>query len=76
MDKLCNLLNLLEMAKATWVPINYLAERGQQIKVFSQMTRKARELGYKVPTIRYGQNQAPEEGYTGATVLEALRPVE
>jgi DNA polymerase elongation subunit (family B) len=71
MDKLCNLLNLLEMAKATWVPINYLAERGQQIKVFSQMTRKARELGYKVPTIRHGQNQVPEEGYTGATVLEA-----
>ena len=71
MDKLCNLLNLLEMAKATWVPINYLSERGQQIKVFSQMTRKARELGYKVPTIRWGANKGAEEGYTGATVLEA-----
>jgi DNA polymerase delta subunit 1 len=69
MDKLCSLLNLLEMAKATWVPIQYLTERGQQIKVFSQMTRKARELGYMVPTFQYGS--LPSEGYEGATVLDA-----
>jgi DNA polymerase delta subunit 1 len=69
MDKLCTLLNLLEMAKATWVPINYLAERGQQIKVFSQVTRAARSKGYMVPTIRYGS--IPPEQYEGATVLEA-----
>jgi DNA polymerase delta subunit 1 len=69
MDKLCNLLNLLEMAKATWVPISYLSERGQQIKVFSQMTRKAREIGFMVPTIRWGQ--VSSEKYEGATVLDA-----
>lgn len=69
LDKLCILLNLLEMAKATWVPINYLAERGQQIKVFSQITRAARLKGYMVPTIKYGS--IPHEGYEGATVLEA-----
>ncbi len=69
MDKLCSLLNLVEMAKATWVPISYLTERGQQIKVFSQMTRKARELGFMVPTIRWGS--VASEGYEGATVLEA-----
>ena len=69
MDKLCNFLNLVEMAKATWVPIQYLTERGQQIKVFSQMTRKAREIGFMVPTIRWGQS--PGETYEGATVLEA-----
>lgn len=69
MDHLCTMMNLLEMAKATWVPINYLCERGQQIKVYSQMTRKARELGFMVPTIRYGAIQS--EGYEGATVLEA-----
>ena len=69
MDKLYNLLNLLEMAKATWVPISYLTERGQQIKVFSQMTRKAREIGFMVPTIRWGQ--VASETYEGATVLEA-----
>lgn len=69
MERLCNFLNLLEMAKATWVPINYLSERGQQIKVFSQITRQARQEGYLVPTLRYGQG--PQEAYEGATVLEA-----
>ena len=67
--RLCILLNLLEMAKATWVPISFLVERGQQIKVFSQLTKKARELGFMVPTIRYGA--IPVEQYEGATVLEA-----
>lgn len=67
--RLCILLNLLEMAKATWVPISFLVERGQQIKVFSQLTKKARELEFMVPTIRYGA--LPPEPYEGATVLEA-----
>ena len=71
MKKLCILLNLVEMAKATWVPVPFLVERGQQIKVFSQLTKKARELGFMVPTIRYGA--LPEEPYEGATVLEAQK---
>jgi len=71
MKKLCTLLNLVEMAKATWVPANFLVERGQQIKVFSQLTKKARELGFMVPTIRYGA--IPEEPYEGATVLDAQK---
>ena len=69
--RLCTLLNLLEMAKATWVPLNYLVERGQQIKVFSQLTKKAREMGFMVPTIKYGA--IPEEQYEGATVLDAQK---
>ena len=71
MKKLCILLNLIEMAKATWVPVTFLVERGQQIKVFSQLTKKARELGFMVPTIRYGS--LPEEPYEGATVLDAQK---
>ena len=69
MDKLFTFTNLIEMAKATWVPLCYLAERGQQIKVFSQLSRKARELGFMVPTIRYGKIQS--DPYEGATVLSA-----
>lgn len=71
LKKLFILTNLLEMAKATWVPLCFLVERGQQIKVFSQLTKKARELGYMVPTIKYGA--LPEEPYEGATVLEAQK---
>ena len=71
LSKLCILVNLLEMAKATWTPLCYLVERGQQIKVFSQLTKKAREMGFMVPTIQYGQ--MGDQGYEGATVLEAQK---
>ena len=71
LSKLCILINLLEMAKATWVPLCYLVERGQQIKVFSQLTKKAREMKFMVPTIQYGQ--LAEQGYEGATVLDAQK---
>jgi DNA polymerase delta subunit 1 len=70
LSKLCTLINLLEMAKATWTPLCYLVERGQQIKVYSQLTKKAREMGYMVPTLPYGQGQ---EQYEGATVLDAQK---
>ena len=69
-EKLCLIQNLVEMAKATWVPLSYLSERGQQIKVFSQVCRKARELGFMVPTL-YVKQDATEEKYQGATVLDA-----
>jgi DNA polymerase delta subunit 1 len=71
LSKMCILINLLEMAKATWVPLCFLVERGQQIKVFSQLTKKAREMGFMVPTIQYGQ--LAEQGYEGATVLDAQK---
>jgi DNA polymerase delta subunit 1 len=50
--KLCQIQNVTEMAKACWVPLSFLSERGQQIKVFSQMAKKARELGFIIPTFR------------------------
>ena len=70
-NKTCSLINLLEMAKATWVPIKWLIERGQQIKVFSQVSKKARELGFLIPSYPYNGN----ESYEGATVLEPHRGV-
>ena len=69
MDKVCQLQNQIEMAKACWVPLSFLSERGQQIKVFSQMAYKARQLGFLIPTIR--RPEGPVDGYEGATVLEA-----
>ena len=70
MEKLYTIQNLIEMAKATWVPLSYLSERGQQIKVFSQIARKARELGFLIPTIPYKKSEVTEK-FEGATVLEA-----
>ena len=71
MEKLCQIQNQIEMAKACLVPISFLSERGQQIKVFSQMAYKARELNFIIPTFKYGASGPPAEGYEGATVLEA-----
>ena len=68
-EKICMIQNLIEMAKATWVPLSYLSERGQQIKVFSQLARKARELGFMIPTMY--SKATSDEKYQGATVLDA-----
>jgi len=71
MEKLCQIQNLLEMAKACWVPLAFLSERGQQIKVFSQMAYKARQLNFIIPTFKYGSSGGGDDGYEGATVLDA-----
>ena len=74
MDKLCQIQNQIEMAKACWVPLSFLSERGQQIKVFSQMAKKARELNFIIPTFKrdaVASGGGDDEGYQGATVLEA-----
>ena len=71
MEKLCHVQNLTEMAKACWVPMSFLSERGQQIKVFSQMAYKARQLGFIIPTFRQIPNPSDEK-YQGATVLDPM----
>ena len=68
-EKLSMFQNLIEMAKACWVPLSYLSERGQQIKVFSQMAQAARELGFMIPVLP--KKEGNHGGYQGATVLEA-----
>jgi len=70
MSKLNVLPNLIEMAKATWVPITYLLERGQQIKVFSQILYQTRKENMLVKTM-YEKNE--NNGFVGATVLNAKK---
>jgi DNA polymerase delta subunit 1 len=52
MDKLMCLINYTEMAHLTGVPSNYLLSRGQSIKVWSQLFRKANDDGYVIPTMK------------------------
>lgn len=68
MDRLMCFINYIEMARVTGIPFNYLLSRGQQIKVISQLFRKAMEDGYLVPSMK---SEASEDAYEGATVLEA-----
>jgi len=69
LDKLLCMYNYVEMARVTGTPINFLLNRGQMIKVTSQLLRKARELGFIMPTLR---SQASDDKFEGATVLEPL----
>lgn len=46
------LFNLTEMARVTGVPLNFLFSRGQQIKVASQLYRKAKEMDLIIPVKR------------------------
>ncbi|PWN47174.1 hypothetical protein IE53DRAFT_349623 [Violaceomyces palustris] len=67
MDRLMCFINYIEMSRVTGVPFNYLLSRGQQIKVVSQLFRKAREDNYLVPAYK---GEGSDDPYEGATVLE------
>lgn len=67
LDKLMVLINYMEMSRVTGVPFNYLLTRGQQIKVISQLFRRARVEKLVVPVIK---SEASEDQYEGATVIE------
>lgn len=71
MDKLSVLVNYIEMARVTGVPVSFLISRGQQIKVYSMILRKCLKEKLLVPTLKKG---APSEtGYEGATVLDPIK---
>ena len=71
MAKLLTIPNYVEMSRVTGVPLSYLLTRGQQIKVFSQILREAKKLGYVVPDVP--RRTGGEVSYTGATVIEPKR---
>ncbi len=52
MQKLMLLINYIEMARVTGVPIAFLLARGQSIKVVSQILRKAKQHGMVVPALK------------------------
>lgn len=51
-DKLMYMYNYIEMARVTGVPMSFLLTRGQSIKVFSQILRKARQKNLLVPFLK------------------------
>ncbi|XP_065322772.1 DNA polymerase delta catalytic subunit-like isoform X2 [Gordionus sp. m RMFG-2023] len=69
LNKLLCLINHIEMARVTGVPLNYLLTRGQQIKVLSQLLRKAKEKNLIIPAY---QGESGEE-FIGATVIEPIK---
>lgn len=69
-DKLMLLINYIEMARVTGVPLTFLLTRGQQIKVVSQLYRKAKSKGFVVPV---REKQMSDDKFEGATVIEPKR---
>ncbi|XP_056144601.1 DNA polymerase delta catalytic subunit [Lampris incognitus] len=66
LQKLMCVINYMEMARVTGVPLTYLLSRGQQIKVVSQLLRQAVKQDLVMPVVK---TQGGED-YTGATVIE------
>jgi len=69
MDKLLCMFNYVEMARVTGTPINYLLNRGQMIKVTSQLLRKAQQHNFLMPTLK---SEKSDDKYEGATVLDPI----
>lgn len=73
MDKLSVLVNYVEMARVSGVPLSFLISRGQQIKVFSMILRKCRKEKLLVPTLKKSGFQSDDVAYEGATVLDPIK---
>jgi DNA polymerase delta subunit 1 len=70
LEKLMCIVNYAEMARVTGVPLSYLCTRGQQIKVASQLYRRAGSEGMVIPTL-----PRTEQGdkFEGAFVLDPVK---
>lgn len=58
-DKQLILITIIQLANVTFVPIGYLTTRGQTIKVYSQLLRKARQMDFLVPHTNFNEDSYP-----------------
>jgi len=58
-DKQLILITIIQLANVTFVPIGFLTTRGQTIKVFSQLLRKARQMDFLVPHTNFNEDSFP-----------------
>ncbi|KAG0721764.1 DNA polymerase delta catalytic subunit [Chionoecetes opilio] len=77
LDKLMCIINYMEMARVTGVPLSYLLTRGQQIKVVSQLPEEEKPLKLGQEIIAGEQNLilpvnkgTGDDEFEGATVIE------
>lgn len=58
-DKQLILITIIQLANVTFVPIGFLTTRGQTIKVYSQLLRKARQMDFLVPHTNFNEDSYP-----------------
>jgi len=68
-DKLMVMINTIEMARVTGVPISYLLTRGQSVKVLAQILREASPRDLVLPVVKVSQDNQ----FEGATVIDPIR---
>lgn len=64
------LMRAIEMARVTGVPMNFYLTKGQQVLVFTQLLRKAKEGAYAIPWIPVVE---PERSLTDARRVKAYQ---
>lgn len=69
MENRCMMPNLIEMSRVTCTPFTWLIRRGEQIKVFSQLSKELRKRKFLLP----GRIVQPYTEFVGATVLDASK---
>ena len=71
MKKLMVVPQLIEMSRVTGVPLSFLVNKGQQIKVLSQVARRAFNEGILIPKkIHHDGESEISTDFVGATVIE------
>ncbi len=79
--KLNILVNNIGMAKVCYVPLNWIFNRGQSVKVYSLVSKHCKEQGYKIETynkydmskeviLNKKEEEAEKNKYEGAIVFE------
>ncbi len=58
-DKQLILLTILQLSNVTFIPLGFLNSRGQTIKVYSQVLRKANQMGFLVPNTIFNTDSVP-----------------
>ncbi|XP_064094401.1 DNA polymerase delta catalytic subunit-like [Macrobrachium nipponense] len=69
-DKLMLLVNYIEMARVTGVPLSFILTRGQQVKIMSQLLRNCAIENFIIPSC---QGKQKVNDYQGATVIEPAK---
>lgn len=67
-DKMHILQNQISMSMVTYVPIKFLLEKGQSVKVFSQVLKETRNQGFLIPTLK----KVESGKFKGATVKDPM----
>lgn len=74
-NKLFTIINYVGMANVCYVPLNWIFNRGQSQKVYSLVSKKCKEEGYIIRTVKKVYNENKDEDkdkvtYEGAIVVK------